>query len=204
MKNIKELKKEYSKRKPEIRKRLREFKELKTKSGEELFIELCFCLCTPMSRAERVIQVINNDHKRLLLRGKKEDVAKALKGYARFHNNKAKYIVEARDKINLLKGLPEQGTTARDFLVSNFKGIGLKETSHFLRNVGYKDLAILDVHIIKCLYELRVLGSDKRPSSRKQYERMEEQFKTFSEKISIPLDELDLLFWSSRTGKILK
>ena len=31
------------------------------------------------------------------------------------------------------------------------EGLGWKEASHFLRNVGYKDVAIIDRHIINCL-----------------------------------------------------
>ena len=200
MKDIRELRQLYKQRKHEIRKRLDEFKH----PNKDNFLELCFCICTPMSKAERVIQVINERNKKILLDGSSSEIANLLRGYARFHNNKARYIVEARKKKSLLKKLPKNGLEARNFLLENFKGIGLKETSHFLRNVGYNDLAILDVHIIKCLYDLKVLGSDNRPSSRKQYEQMEEQFKTFSEKVKIPLDELDLLFWSSGTGKILK
>lgn len=202
MRNVKELKKEYSKKKVDIKKRLKEFKVRKDK--EDSFIELCFCLCTPMSKAERVIQVINDKNKRLLLKGDKKELINSLKGFARFHKNKSKYIIEAREKINLLENLPNNGLEARNFLLENFKGLGLKESSHFLRNTGYKDLAILDVHIINCLHQLGVVKSKMRPSSRKQYEQLEKQFKTFSEKIKIPLDELDLLFWSSRTGKILK
>ncbi|MDP2906392.1 MAG: N-glycosylase/DNA lyase [Nanoarchaeota archaeon] len=204
MRNVRELRQAHEEKKYEIRKRLKEFEQIRKNKLNDLFVELCFCLCTPMSKAERVIQVINYDNKNLLLKSDKEKIADALKGFARFHNNKAKYIMEARKKKHLLKKIPQEGSEARNFLLENFKGIGLKETSHFLRNIGYKDLAILDTHIINCLHELKVLGSNKRPSSKKQYEQMEKQFKTFSEKVEIPLDELDLLFWSSKTGKILK
>lgn len=199
---IKELKQTYEKRKNEIRKRLKEFENIQKK--EDLFIELCFCICTPMSKAERAIQVINHKNKNLLLKGDKEKIARALKKYVRFHNNKAKYIVEARKKINLLEKLPKNSLEARDFLPKNFKGLGLKESSHFLRNIGYKDLAILDVHIINCLHGLGVIKDNTRPVSKRQYEELEKKFKEFSKKVKIPLDELDLLFWSSKTGHILK
>lgn len=201
--NIKQLKKEYEERKAQIKKRLKEFEQLKKNKGN-LFIELCFCICTPLSKAERVIQVINYDNKNLIFKGDKERIAKALKGYARFHKNKAKYIVEARKKIQLLEKLPEDGLKARDFLVETFKGIGLKEAAHFLRNIGYRNIVILDGHIINCLHELGAINSNNRPNSKKQYEELAGKFKSFSKKINLPLDELDLLFWSSKTGKILK
>ena len=204
MKNIKELKKYYKKRKAEIKKRLKEFESKKNIKKENKFIELCFCICTPLSKAERVIQVINDKNKNLLLKGNKEKIAKTLKGYARFHNNKSKYIIESRKKIKLLDNLPENGMEARDFLLKNFKGLGLKEASHFLRNIGYKNLEILDGHIINCLHKLGVIKHKIRPGSRKEYGEMAEKFNKFSKKINISLDELDLLFWSSKTGVVLK
>ena len=204
MKNIKELKKYYKKRKAEIKKRLKEFESKKNIKKENKFIELCFCICTPLSKAERVIQVINDKNKNLLLKGNKEKIAKTLKGYERFHNNKSKYIIESRKKIKLLDNLPENGMEARDFLLKNFKGLGLKEASHFLRNIGYKNLEILDGHIINCLHKLGVIKHKIRPGSRKEYGEMAEKFNKFSKKINISLDELDLLFWSSKTGVVLK
>jgi len=204
MRNVKELKQSYEERKAEIRKRLKEFEQIRKNSLNDLFVELCFCLCTPMSKAERVIQVINYDNKNLLLKDDKEKIADALKGFARFHNNKAGYIVEAREKIRLLERLPSEGLEARDFLVKNFKGLGLKEAAHFLRNIGYKNMAILDRHIINCLYGLKAIRSNSKPGSKKQYDQLAEKFEQFSHKTGIRLDELDLLFWSSRTGKILK
>lgn len=199
---IKELKQLYKKRKTKIKRRLKEFENIQKK--EDLFIELCFCICTPMSKAERVIQVINHKNKNLLLKENKEKIARALKRYVRFHNNKAKYIIEARKKINLLEKLPKNNLEARNFLLKNLKGLGFKESGHFLRNIGYKDLAILDVHIINCLHDLGIIKDNTRPSTKKQYEEIEKKFKEFSKKVNIPIDELDLLFWSSKTGHILK
>jgi len=88
--------------------------------------------------------------------------------------------------------------------VQNVKGFGYKEASHFLRNIGYRGLAILDGHIIHSLHQLKVLRTDERPKSRKEYLAMEEKMKKFADKTGIDLDELDLLFWSMRTGKVLK
>jgi N-glycosylase/DNA lyase len=204
MRNVRELRQAHEEKKSEIRKRLKEFEQIRKNKLNDLFVELCFCLCTPMSKAERVIQVINYDNKNLLLKSDKEKIADALKGFARFHNNKARYIVEAREKIRLLENLPNEGLEARDFLIKNFKGLGLKEAAHFLRNIGYKNMAILDRHVINCLYGLKAIRSNSKPGSKKQYDLLAEKFEQFSQKTGIRLDELDLLFWSSRTGKILK
>ncbi|MBI2110240.1 N-glycosylase, partial [Candidatus Woesearchaeota archaeon] len=92
----------------------------------------------------------------------------------------------------------------RFYLLENVKGFGLKEVGHFMRNVGYKDLAILDRHILKNLYSLGVINEIPKTLNRKKYFEIEEKFREFSKKINIPMDELDLYFWSLETGKVFK
>jgi N-glycosylase/DNA lyase len=202
--DIAELKKEYSKRRSEIRERLSEFAAKRKVSADDLFIELCYCLCTPVSKAEKVYERVNKENKSLLLNAGQTNVSSFLRGTCRFHRNKAKYIIEARALIKMLKNLPNDPFEARELLVREVKGFGYKEASHFLRNIGYRGLAILDGHILHSLHKLRVLKTDERPKSRKEYLATEEKMKKFARKIGIDLDELDLLFWSMRTGKVLK
>ena len=92
----------------------------------------------------------------------------------------------------------------RNYLVENVKGIGWKEASHFLRNVGHRDLAILDRHILKNLVKLNVVKEVPKSLTPKVYFEIEEKFKKFSNEIKIPIDELDLLFWSMETGEVFK
>jgi N-glycosylase/DNA lyase len=198
------VKQEYEKRKSEIQSKLDEFAKNKDMSKEDLFLELCFCLSTPLSKAERAAQVINKHNKELLIYGSEKEVANLLKGFVRFHNNKACYIVNARNFINVLGNLPGDPVEARNFLVDNIKGLGMKEASHFLRNIGYRNLCIVDGHIMNCLCELKVLPNNERPSSKKEYLEVEGKMKDYSRKVGIDADELDLVFWSSRTGKIIK
>jgi len=40
--------------------------------------------------------------------------------------------------------------------------------------------------------------------TRNKYLEIEDKFKDFAEKIKIPMDHLDLLFWSMETGEIFK
>ena len=49
-----------------------------------------------------------------------------------------------------------------------------------------------------------VIESPKPPSTRDRYISTEERLRGFSEDINIPMDELDLLLWSEKTGEILK
>jgi len=191
---------EYKKKKKEIKKRL---KELKKDSAEDRFIELCFCLCTPMSKAEKVYEKVNEKNRSFLLNASYKELSSFLRKVCRFHKKKAKYIVEAREKIDLLDKIPKDAYEARDFLVKNIKGLGYKEASHFLRNIGYRNIAILDRHIINSLRELGI-NSKEPPKTRKKYLEIEKEMKKFSKKIGISIDELDLLLWSMKTGKILK
>ncbi len=92
-----------------------------------------------------------------------------------------------------------------DALVRNIKGFGYKEASHFLRNIGMgKDIAILDRHILKNLKRYGAIKKIPSHMSTRQYLDIEDKARRFARKIRIPLDELDLLFWSRETGEIFK
>jgi len=107
-----------------------------------------------------------------------------------------------RNRIDSLTDFNER----RDFFAANpgIKGIGYKEASHFLRNIGFKGYAILDKHIVNLLFEMGVLPDNKRPTNKKQYVFIEDKMRGFSKKVGIEMDELDLALWSYKTGVILK
>jgi N-glycosylase/DNA lyase len=83
-------------------------------------------------------------------------------------------------------------------------GLGLKESSHFLRNIGVKGLVILDRHILKHLKALYILRSIPKSLTPKRYYSIEKKWLKYSKEVGIPMDELDLLFWSMETGEIRK
>jgi len=222
---IRQLIAEYKKRKSEIKKRLKEFASLHKGKDEDIFQELCFCLLTANANArhcDTAIRELRNTG--LLFKGKRHQIKPKLRGRVRFHNKKADFIVEARklfkipchceaakrpkqSLFRLLRRLrPPRNDNLREWLVENIKGYGYKEASHFLRNIGLgKDIAILDRHILKNLKRYGVI--DRIPDSlgsRKVYLDIEERMRRFSKKISIPLDEMDLLFWSIQTGFVFK
>jgi N-glycosylase/DNA lyase len=192
----------YKIKKNAIRQALKKFG--KPNDGRELFIELCYCLCTPQSKAENVYAAINDKHSEMLLGANKERLSSFLRGTCRFHKNKAGYIINSRKLIPQLERLPKDPRTAREWLVKNVKGLGYKEASHFLRNIGYRNIAILDRHVLNSLHALGVLKDANVPTNGKRYEEMEHKLRKFSERIGIDMDELDLLLWSMKTGKILK
>jgi N-glycosylase/DNA lyase len=203
----------YSGKKDEFKRRLQDFNQVFQESDERVFAELAFCLCTPQSKATACWNAISSLMKSsLLFSGNKEQI-KPFLNVVRFSENKSKYIVEARDFFtknsqlelkNKLKNF-ETNRQARDWLVENIKGFGMKEASHFLRNIGMgNDLAILDVHILKNLQEFGVIEEIPKSITAKKYVEIEQQMKEFSQKIGIPFDELDLLLWSKETGHIFK
>lgn len=203
----------YLYKKGQIARRLYEFQEVLDEGDERIFAELSFCICTPQSKALACWNAISNlVETRLLFNGANEDITPLLKG-VRFPNNKARYIVEARtlfteqghltikSRLNCFGKSPK----LREWLVENVKGIGMKEASHFLRNIGLgKDLAILDRHIIRNLEELGVIQAVPKNLSEKKYLAMESCMRAYSQNIGIPMNELDLLFWSNETGFIFK
>lgn len=197
---------EYHKKKKEIEIRLLDFKSIKS---EKYFYELCYCLSTPQSKAESAL-IVQNELEKLDFRNK--DIAPSLilsnpNSYIRFHNQKANYMLQMKGKyieIEKIINSTLSNYEKRDWLAANVKGIGMKESSHFLRNIGYEGLAILDRHILKTLVNCDVFDEIPDISTIKKYKEVELKFLEFSSNLNIPIDHLDLLFWSSKTGKILK
>lgn len=210
---MKKILKEYDRKKSTIRKRLNEFKAAQKKSEKDVFAELCFCILTPQSKAIYCDKAIRNlKESDSLFKGKAGTIRKTLKGLARFHNKKADYIVVARkilkdtNGISIKKRINEKDILGtREWLVKSIKGIGYKEASHFLRNIGFgKNVAILDRHILKNLAKLGVLKNVPTTITKRTYLEAEEKMRNFAREIGITLEELDLLFWSLETGYVFK
>ncbi|MFH1456222.1 MAG: N-glycosylase/DNA lyase [archaeon] len=181
--------------KKEVDNRIQEFE-----NPDSFFSELCFCLLTANYNAEKAIQIQEKIGKGFEKLPEKE-LAKGLQklGY-RYPNIRAKYIVEARKhELPQLKEDKEY----REWLVENVKGLGYKEASHFLRNIGYKDVAIVDFHIVDLLKRYNLTDIQK-PITKSKYFEIEKILKTIAKKSNMTLAELDLYLWYMETGKILK
>ena len=204
---MKDLLEKYNQRKAQIKKRLGEFENIHKGTNEDIFSELSFCILTPQSKAvycDRAIQDLKSS--RILFKGNAHAVRSRLKG-VRFPNNKAAYLVGARKFLRGINNRIDSNNNfaAREWIAKNVKGLGYKEASHFLRNIGLgKDLAILDVHILKNLKKYNVITEIPKTLNKKTYLEIEDKMKKFAKKISIPVEELDLLFWSNQTGFIFK
>ncbi len=192
-KKVEDLKKSTVKSK--VDQKIKSFESKQT--NQEWFAEMCFCILTANSKAETALNIEKKAGIKGFLEFPQEKLAKIIRtNKHRFHNNKAKFIVQARKHKNI-KDILKKQTSPRDWLVKNIKGLGLKESSHFLRNVGYKDYAIIDRHILK------VLDEDKTITPKKYFE-IENKLKQMAKSLNLNLAELDLYLWYIQTGKILK
>ena len=206
MMDNRKLLEEYKHKKDSIKKRLREFKEIGKGSAKEIFAELCFCILTPQSNARQCDKAIQELKKRrLLFKAPPGAITAVLKGRTRFHNKKAEYLVNARRSFDRSVISNSNILDARKNIVESIKGIGYKEASHFLRNIGFgKDLAILDRHILKNLKRYGIINKIPSSMSVKSYLKIEKDARAYAKSIGLGLDELDLLFWSRETGEIFK
>lgn len=208
IKQIKSLKNSQLKNK--IDKRLKEFESFKNKKTEEWFSELCFCILTANSKAISALKIQRElKAKGFCSYGINKIRGTIRKNKHRFHNNKARYIVDARCHIDIkekIKNIVKKHgeLKAREWLVKNVRGLGYKEASHFLRNVGYKNLAILDRHIINLMYKSGKIKEKPKTLTKRRYLKIERVFKRIAKSLGISAAELDLYMWYLATGKVLK
>lgn len=189
-----------------VRKRVKEFKEMGRKPGRELFKELCFCILTANFSAEKGIIIQRKIGDEFLTLPEGELARRLRKLGHRYPEARARYIVEARRyKGSLRRVIEELGEPRRirDWLARNVKGVGYKEASHFLRNMGFLDLAILDFHILNILHRYGLIQRPKTLTPRR-YVEIEETLRRVAELLGITLGELDLYLWYMETGKVLK
>lgn len=204
----------YKQIKNKIEKRLREFEEIyKNGNDEKIFEELVFCILTPQTKAidcDRAVKILKEND--LLLKGKREEISKKI-NFIRFKNHKADYILKAREiffkdgKNSFKKFLNsiENERELRDELVKKIKGIGLKEASHFLRNIGIsKNLVIVDRHILRSAFKYKIIKKIPKTITKKIYLRIENKILKFSKKTGIPPNHLDFLFWYDSNNYFFK
>ena len=185
--------------------RIKEFKEIDRGSGDDLFNELCFCVLTANFNAEKCIKIQREIGEEFLTLSEEELAKKLAELGHRYPNTRAKYISESAKYKDSLKNIIQSsdGKELREWLVKNIKGFGYKEASHFLRNIGFDDYAIIDFHIVDILVRYNLI---KRPKSlsKKRYLEIENILKDIARKLDFSLAELDLYLWYIETGKILK
>ena len=181
---------------------------------KDIFYELVYCILAAGTSAELALKAVKIiTEKDLLIYATEAEIIKELKKCYRFYNVRGKYIYNAREYINLnysfdIRKLINQfdnSIIARNELAQNkkIKGIGMKASSHFLRNIGFKDLAILDIHILSLMKEMSLIPKNFKLTI-KNYEKTEDILRKLSHQINIDLPELDLTLWFMKTNKIIK
>ncbi|MDT5121873.1 MAG: N-glycosylase/DNA lyase [Acidobacteriota bacterium] len=182
-------------------------------SDERLWEELVYCIFTAGASARmglRSVEAVRH----LLLTGDQAALTQALQGVHRYPAARPGYIVVTREYLHEDCGMRlrerlesfDDALARRDWLARErrIKGLGYKEASHFLRNVGFGGYAILDKHILRSLAELGVIKSPEPPTTRLRYLETEERLRQFAHDVVIDFDELDLVLWSMKTGEVLK
>ena len=232
MDETEKLRLEYQNKKEKIRERLNQFEkffnepyswhysnnELKllpseSKDDYRIFEELAFCIFTANTSAEMGLKAVDAV-RNVLITGTPVEMTRRLEGIYRFNNVRPAHIIHTRNYLNntmnfelkkKIKSFNDKNEL-RDFFALNkdIKGLAYKEASHFLRNIGFKGYAILDKHIINSLYEFGILKTNDKPKNGREYLEIEQKFIDFSKQAGIDMDELDLLLWSRKNGRILK
>ncbi|CCG56140.1 N-glycosylase/DNA lyase [Brachyspira pilosicoli WesB] len=204
-----------------MKRRLEYFERVyKRENDKRLFAELAFCICTPQTKARSgaaaIIDLYNHN---LLFKGSEESIANILIKHVRFHNMKARNIVLARklyfpkEKFILRERIDDaikndSIVSLRNKLAKEVKGYGLKEASHFLRNIGFgQKIAILDRHIMRVMSKLDILPESMTPKTsltKNNYMSCESNLVEYSKKEKIPMEYLDFVFWYDATNDIFK
>lgn len=212
--SISEIRNAHRDRAREIGYRLAEFREV-WRSGSDLRLweEMVYCFFTGGCSAKMGLRSVEAVRP-YLLDGSHETLMNALVGVHRYPRARARYVVASREFLNahcgmrLRRKLESFGDdlARRDWLVheKGIKGLGYKEASHYLRNIGFRGYAILDKHVLRCMAELGLIEDPKPPNSRLKYLSVESTLKKFSRRLKIDFDEMDLVLWSMKTGEILK
>ncbi len=192
-----------------VDKRIEEFERVGMEDNNRWFSELSFCVLTANSSAQLAIDIQDDLGSEGFIELPLDDLVSKLESHGyRFYNKRAEYIVENRKYSDNIRDIISDFSDpfeARDWLIENVKGLGCKESSHFLRNVGYKDLMIIDRHILRILCDEDIIEENPETLTKKErYLNIEEKVKDLSKKVGLSLAEIDLYLWYMETGKILK
>ena len=172
------------------------------KDDECLFGELCFCILTSQSRAKNCRKAINRlktDKK--LFTANLEELKKYLEG-VRFPDVKAERIIEARKKLpDLKRMIGSDPQELRKWLIDDIKGIGIKQSANFMRNIGFKGLPIIDIHVQNFLRKIKYNDYEPGSLTKKRYIELENKFLKLAKELKIPPEELDIAIWLYQSGE---
>jgi len=189
-----------------VDKRINQFSSVSNSGIDEIFKELCFCIMTANCGAKKCIEIQQKINDGFLTYSEDELKIKFKEFGYRYPNIRAKYIIEARGYLpdlerQLNSNIDE--TELRDWIVKFIKGLGYKEASHFLRNIGYRNFAIIDFHIIDLMVSYSIIEKPKA-LTKKKYLEIETILKEIGDKLKLDMGKLDLYLWYMETSEVLK
>ncbi len=195
--------------KQKIGQRLAEFQQFQTnaKTSQDWFSEFCFCLLTANAKSKTACAVQQELGAVGFATLSQEELTSVIrKNKHRFHNTKAKYILAARIHQDIKKKILQLSDEQemREWLVENIKGYGYKEASHFLRNVGFQHLAILDRHVLNHLHENKIIKKIPSSLQQKNYLQIEKKMEHLCTALGMSQAELDMYLWYMKAGDVLK
>lgn len=131
----------------------------------------------------------------------------------RFFVKKAQYIIGTIENIYLndltIREILRQEECiqeTRKNIISYSYGLGPKQASMFLRNIGYhSEFAVLDKHVIDYMKLMGLTSvSETSFSNISAYQKMEMKLKSYAESFNLNLLHLDLAIWTTmRTLKYI-
>ncbi|MFT4310830.1 MAG: N-glycosylase/DNA lyase [Candidatus Woesearchaeota archaeon] len=193
-----------------IQQRLADFQHVQQQNNDVWHAELCYCLLTANAKARIALAIQEELGIQGFKKGSFELIRDCIyKHKHRFHNNKAQYIVDAQQHKNIKKMVQDRikndgQQEARLWLAQTIKGFGLKEASHYLRNVGYVDLAVLDRHILNVLVEYGYIQQKPKTLNLSMYLQLEGLFRSIAYSCAMSCAELDLYMWYMKGNDVLK
>ena len=199
-------------------------------SEDKIWEELCFCILSAnvsFELAKSTIAVLSEkgllDHDWLNEDGKSSlilfhEMDKSLflplkknGGFRKYRYPKKRSIqianaaraIYASNTLKQILSELDSDVEARKFFVKQISGIGIKEASHFLRNIGYSNsLAIIDVHVLAFLKEFLLVDIENQSLTLQQYVKIEKILKNFVEHHNLDLGLFDLAVWYYMKNRI--
>ena len=105
-------------------------------------------------------------------------------------------IYGRNDSLSAVLAACGDAFAARRFLSSSVRGLGPKQASLFLRNVGASDdIAVIDRHVLRYMYWVGLVDSVAPPSSLSGYERLEDLLRRQASVVGLPLGLFDIAVW---------
>ena len=182
-------------------------------SEDDLWRELVFCIlgsrvkfAAVHAAVERMDGMCLLSHPRQNARFDQyeEDTLTALYGGYPFYRGRANQIRRAAERLYSSRGSilelldsASDARNARRLLASEVAGLGPKQASLFLRNIGYtKRIAVLDVHVLTYLSLVGLVDTPiKSVTTLAKYQALEDSFIDHAYSFGCSPDRFDLAVW---------